>query len=158
MQKNLLNKFLVLAGTALALTACQSCCDDVQEVEVSTKPIPGSPDDFKTNVKDRVFFALNKSNITADQHSTLHAQATWLNAYPQTSATIEGHCDERGTREYNLALGNRRATSVKSGLVKHGVSGERLNTISFGKDKVPFTGPQNEETWAQQRVGITVIN
>lgn len=158
MQKTLFNKMLVLAGTAIALAACNSCCDDTQEVEVTTRPIPGSPDDFKTNVKDRVFFDLNKSNVRADQQATVTEQSNWLKAYPQTSATIEGHCDVRGTREYNLALGNRRATAVKTALVHAGIGADRLNTISFGKDKVPFDGPQDEATWSQQRVGITVIN
>lgn len=156
MRNTILNKMLVLAGVALLTVACQTT-DEVQEVSVSSKPIPGSAEDFKTNVKDRVFFALNRSKVTAAEEATIKQQADWFKMYPQTTATVEGHCDPRGSREYNLALGNKRAHSVKHALGKHGVHGDRLKTISFGKDKPPVQGT-GEGSWAQQRTAITVVN
>lgn len=153
-----MKKLLALAGTALLLVACETSGDkDTQEVNVSQAPIPGSSDDFKTNVKDRVFFALNKSKLTAADVAVLKDQAAWFKMYPQTSAMVEGHADPRGSREYNLALGNRRADAVKKELSKLGVAADRLKTISYGKDKPPVTG-DGESTWAQQRTAITVVN
>lgn len=152
-----MKKLLALAGTALLLVACNTTGDtDVQDVTVSKAPIPGSAGDFKTNVKDRVFFALNKSHPTAADAAVLKDQASWFKMYPQTSADIEGHCDERGSREYNLALGNRRAQAVKNELTKMGVTSDRLKTISFGKDKPPVMG-SGEASWAQQRTAVTVV-
>ncbi|MBX9977105.1 MAG: OmpA family protein [Alphaproteobacteria bacterium] len=149
---------LAMAGTALLLVACESGGDkDVQEVNVSTKAIPGSSEDFKQNVKDRVFFALNKSKVTAAEGATIHAQAAWFKMYPQTTAMVEGHADERGSREYNLALGHRRADAVKKELAKHGVGADRLKTISYGKDKPPVQGT-GEAAWQQQRTAITIVN
>ncbi len=159
MRNIMLNKLVALAGASLLLVACETGGDkDVQEVNVSTKPLPGSSDDFKTNVKDRVFFALNKSKVSAAETATIKAQSDWFKMYPQTTAMIEGHCDPRGSREYNLALGNRRAEAVKKELAKHGVSADRLKTISYGKDKAPVQGPAGEATWAQQRTAVTVVN
>lgn len=151
-----MKKLLALAGTALLLVACETS-QDAQEVNVSKAPIPGSSDDFKTNVKDRVFFALNKSKLNAADVAILKDQAAWFKMYPQTTAVVEGHCDPRGSREYNLALGNRRAESAKKELVKLGVQADRLKTISYGKDKPPVSG-DGEATWAQQRTAITVVN
>lgn len=152
-------KMLALAGTAALLVACETAGDkDVQQVDASKAPIPGSADDFKTNIRDRVFFALNKSSLNANDAAVLKAQADWFKMYPQTTAMVEGHCDPRGSREYNLALGNRRAAAVKGQLVKMGVHSDRLKTISYGKDKPPFMGPAHETTWAQQRTAITVVN
>lgn len=156
--RNIFSKMLALAGTALLLVACETGEKDVQEVNVSTKPIPGSAEDFKTNVKDRVFFALGKSKISAAEVSSVKAQAEWLKMYPQTSVTVEGHCDPRGSRAYNLGLGNRRAAAVKNSLKGHGVDKARIKTISYGKDKPVVEGPAGESTWAQQRVAITVVN
>ena len=153
------NKMLALAGTALLLVACETAGDrDVQDVNASRAPIPGSADDFKTNIKDRVFFALNKSSLNAHDVAVLRAQADWFKMYPQTTGMVEGHCDPRGSREFNLALGNRRAAAVKGELVKLGVHSDRLKTISYGKDKPPFQGAAHETTWAQQRTAITVVN
>lgn len=156
--RNIFGKMLALAGTALLLVACETGEKDVQEVTVSTKPIPGSAEDFKTNVKDRVFFALGKSKISAAESTTIKAQSDWLKTYPQTSVTVEGHCDPRGSRAYNLGLGNHRATAVKHSLQKHGVDKARVKTISYGKDKPVVEGPANETTFAQQRVAVTVVN
>jgi peptidoglycan-associated lipoprotein len=117
---------------------------------------PGSQEDLVANVGDRVFFALDRSTVAADQRPVLDRQAAWLAQYPQVQITLEGHADERGTREYNLALGQRRANSARDVLVAQGVSGSRLNTISYGKDRPAALG-SNEEAWAQNRRAVTVV-
>jgi peptidoglycan-associated lipoprotein len=118
--------------------------------------IPGSAEDFRVNVGDRVFFAYDKSDLNDQDRTTLQKQAAWLQHYPQVILSIEGHCDERGTREYNLALGARRAQSVKDYLVSLGVSGARLDTISYGKER-PICTESNEACWAQNRRGVSTI-
>ena len=117
---------------------------------------PGSVQDFKVNVGDTVHFAYNEYNILDNDKSTLQKQATWLNKYPSVQITIEGHCDERGTREYNLALGARRANSVKEFLASLGVSAGRLQTVSYGKER-PICTASNEDCWAQNRRGVSTI-
>lgn len=124
--------------------------------QVTSSIIPGSAQDFKVNVGDTVHFALNQYNIEDNDKSTLSKQAAWLARYPAVRLTIEGHCDERGTREYNLALGARRANAVKEYLVAQGVSAGRLETVSYGKER-PICTESNEECWAQNRRGVSVI-
>ncbi|MBI3516355.1 MAG: peptidoglycan-associated lipoprotein Pal [Proteobacteria bacterium] len=118
-------------------------------------PVPGSKEDFVANVGDRVFFAFDKSNLSADASRTLERQAAWLRQWSNQRLTIEGHCDERGTREYNLALGERRANAVKDYLVAQGISASRLSTISYGKERPVVLG-SNEAAWAQNRRGVSV--
>jgi peptidoglycan-associated lipoprotein len=118
---------------------------------------PGSREDFIQNVGDRVFFDFDRSDIKAEGQTTLQRQATWLNKYQNVTVTIEGHCDERGTREYNLALGERRANAVKKALVALGIPANRVQTISYGKERPAVVG-SNEAAWAQNRRGVTVIN
>jgi peptidoglycan-associated lipoprotein len=118
--------------------------------------VPGSTEDFRVNVGDRVFFAYDKSDLDDRDRTTLQKQAAWLQRYPQVTLTIEGHCDERGTREYNLALGARRAQAVKDYLVSLGVTGARLDTISYGKER-PVCTESNEACWAQNRRGVSTI-
>lgn len=118
---------------------------------------PGSRQDFVQNVGDRVFFEFDRSDITPEGRATLEKQAEWLKRYQNVTVTVEGHCDDRGTREYNLALGNRRAAAVKRMLVSLGVAGNRIAVISYGKER-PIVVGDNEQAWAQNRVGITVIN
>jgi peptidoglycan-associated lipoprotein len=123
---------------------------------VTSSIIPGSAQDFRVNVGDTVHFALNRYEIENSDKTLLQRQAAWLNKYPTVQITIEGHCDERGTREYNVALGARRANSVKEYLASFGVSLGRIETISYGKER-PVCTESNEECWAQNRRGVTAI-
>ncbi|WP_250312174.1 peptidoglycan-associated lipoprotein Pal [Rickettsia endosymbiont of Oedothorax gibbosus] len=111
--------------------------------------------DFERRAGDRVFFALNKSDISPQAKEQLSKQANWLKSHPNTEATIEGHCDERGTREYNLALGERRADAVLKYLTNLGVR-NKLDTISYGKERPAVLG-DNEAAWAQNRRAVTSI-
>ena len=117
---------------------------------------PGSLQDFKVNVGDTVHFGYNEYNVQDSDKGTLQKQATWLNKYPSVQITVEGHADERGTREYNLALGARRANAVKEYLVSLGVSTSRLQTVSYGKER-PICTESNEDCWAQNRRGVSTI-
>lgn len=114
-------------------------------------------DELKNQVGDRIFFAFNKSDISGESKAVLDRQSAFTKKYPQLTFTIEGHCDERGTREYNLALGERRATSTKNALVALGVQASRLQTISYGKERPAVVG-SNEAAYAQNRRAVTVIN
>ncbi|MCW8088504.1 peptidoglycan-associated lipoprotein Pal [Sabulicella glaciei] len=117
---------------------------------------PGSQEDLVANVGDRVFFDTDRSSIRADQRTVLERQARWLGQYPQVQVMVEGHADERGTREYNLALGQRRANAARDVLVASGASGARVQTISYGKDRPDALG-SSEEAWAQNRRAVTVV-
>jgi peptidoglycan-associated lipoprotein len=117
---------------------------------------PGSQQDLAATAGDRVFFAFDRSDINAEGQQTLERQAAWLQRYPNVVVRIEGHCDERGTREYNLALGERRANAVRNVLIAAGVSPSRISTISYGKER-PIVLGSNEEAWAQNRVAITTV-
>ncbi len=121
-----------------------------------TGPIPGSMQDFIVNVGDRVYFDYDKYSVRSDAEPILLAQAAWLSKYPSVMVRIEGNADERGTREYNLALGGRRANSIKEFLVAHGVSASRIATVSFGKEK-PIDPGTTEEAYAKNRNGHTAI-
>lgn len=118
--------------------------------------VPGSQQDLATNVGDRVFFAYDSSDLAPEATDTLNRQAEWLNRYPNLQITIEGHSDERGTREYNIALGDRRANAVKNYLVSMGVSAARVNTISYGKERPAVVGT-DASSWAQNRRGVTTV-
>ncbi|MXP65867.1 peptidoglycan-associated lipoprotein Pal [Roseomonas sp. M0104] len=117
---------------------------------------PGSQEDLVANVGDRVFFATDSSSVSADQRPTLERQAQWLAQYPQAQVAVEGHADERGTREYNLALGQRRANAARDVLVANGVAGGRISTISYGKDRPAALG-STEDAWAQNRRAVTAV-
>ncbi len=119
--------------------------------------VPGSPEDFNQNVGNTVYFDLDSISLTSDAQSQLQRQAAWLQQYPQRTLTVEGHADERGTREYNLALGERRANSVANYLVALGVNQSRLSVISYGKER-PECSDSNEGCWAQNRRGVTSVN
>jgi peptidoglycan-associated lipoprotein len=119
--------------------------------------VPGSAEDLRVNVGDTVHFDYDKYEILDSDKGVLQRQATWLGKYPSVRVTVEGHCDERGTREYNLALGARRANAVKEYLVSLGVSAGRLETISYGKER-PMCTESSESCYAQNRRGVTTIS
>jgi peptidoglycan-associated lipoprotein len=160
-------KFAALSG-ALLLAACTHKQEAASTAPppapppppaaapVQTGILPGSAQDFKVNVGDTVHFALNQYNIEDSDRGTLSKQAAWLARYPSVRLTIEGHCDERGTREYNLALGARRANAVKEFLVAQGVPADRLETVSYGKER-PVCTESGEDCWSQNRRGVSVI-
>ena len=164
-----LRSLCVLAAAALLLAACKQPNDTSANTgggATSTSAQAGGPaggaakgsrEDFIQNVGDRVYFDFNRSEIKSEGQTVLQRQAAWLKQYASVTVTVEGHCDERGTREYNLALGNRRANAVKNALVAAGVAANRVQIISYGKDRPVVVG-SNEQAWAQNRVGITVIN
>jgi len=114
-------------------------------------------DELKNQVGDRIFFGFDKSDISSEASAILQRQAAFMQKYPNLTFTIEGHCDPRGTREYNLALGERRATATKNALVALGVPASRLQTISYGKERPAVVG-DNDAAYAQDRRAVTVIN
>lgn len=117
---------------------------------------PGSQEDFVASVAaDRIFFDTDRSDVGGDSDATLRSQAAWLARYPRVRATIEGHCDERGTREYNLALGERRANATKNALAALGVDPARMTTISYGKERPDAIG-SDEAAYAKNRRAVTV--
>jgi peptidoglycan-associated lipoprotein len=118
--------------------------------------VPGSQQDLVQNVGDRVLFALDSSTLSAEARQTLDRQAAWLAKYPQVQTQVAGNCDERGTTEYNLALGQRRANAARDYLVARGVSSARLSTISYGKDRPTALG-SDEQSWAQNRNAISSV-
>jgi peptidoglycan-associated lipoprotein len=120
-------------------------------------PVPGTQQDLVVNVGDRVFFGYDQHDLTPEGQRTLEMQAEWMKRYPNVNVTIEGHCDERGTREYNLALGERRAAAVKNYLSALGVPASRVMTISYGKERPAVMG-SNPSAWSQNRRGVTVVN
>lgn len=117
---------------------------------------PGSQEDLVVNVGDRVFFAFDRYDLNETSRATLEKQAAWLEKFPNVTVTIEGHADERGTREYNLGLGERRANAVKDYLMALGISSDRLNTVSYGEER-PVALGSNEAAWAQNRRAVTVV-
>ncbi len=119
-------------------------------------PVPGSQADFVASImSDMVRFDYDKSDIRAEDQAILQSQAQWLMQNPSARVTIEGHCDERGTREYNIALGERRATAAKNYLASLGIDPSRMSTISYGKER-PIAMGSDEESWAQNRRAVTV--
>lgn len=119
-------------------------------------PNPGSQADLVVNVGDRVFFETDSSDLTLSARTTLENQARWLQQYPNLMITVEGHADERGTREYNLALGERRANVARNYLITLGVPSSRITTISFGKERPAVPG-SNSSSWAQNRRSVTKV-
>ncbi len=118
---------------------------------------PGTAQDFVVNVGDRVFFETDSSALTPQSRATLDKQAQWLNQYTRYTFTIEGHADERGTREYNIALGAQRATATRDYLVSRGVAANRMRTISYGKER-PVAVCNDISCWSQNRRAVTVLN
>jgi peptidoglycan-associated lipoprotein len=169
----MLARFLMIFAVMFVVSACESTDDAAMEeqatvgTEQSTAlndiygdgqqgAAPGTQADFVVNVGDRIFFGYDQYDLTQEARDTLGRQATWLNQYSNLRVTVEGHADERGTREYNLALGERRANSVKNYLVALGVDAGRVTTVSYGKERPAVPG-SNETSWAQNRRGVTVV-
>lgn len=129
---------------------------EVMDRTVLDGPTPGTQQDLVVNVGDRVFFGFDRYDMTSEARQILMLQADWLREYPSARVSIEGHCDERGTREYNLALGEKRANSIKSYLIALGIDEARISTISYGKERPAVLG-SNPEAWAQNRRGVTIV-
>ncbi len=119
--------------------------------------VSGSQEDLIVNVGDRVFFGYDSSDLDSDALELLQDQVAWLKQNADVSVTIEGHCDERGTREYNLALGEKRAQAVKNYLIGLGINPDRISTISYGKERPAVVG-SNDGAWAQNRRSVTLVN
>jgi peptidoglycan-associated lipoprotein len=145
-----------LLAMALAAGGCANRQAD-QTQAIAGTAVPGSQQDFVVNVGDRVFFESDSSELTAQSIATLEKQARWLQAYNQYIFTIEGHADERGTREYNIALGARRAQTVRDYLASRGVHANRMRTISYGKER-PVAVCNDISCWSQNRRAVTVLN
>lgn len=150
-----MKKLLSLLGVVALISACSSTNEsgglfggaecDTQEAR-----------DFMTNADDRVFFAYDSSALSDAAKEALNTQVAWLKKNPNVNIIVQGHCDERGTREYNLGLGERRANAVKEYLVLQGVAADRISVISYGKEKPAVSG-NNPTAWAQNRRAVTVV-
>jgi len=161
-------KLFAIAALSAFATACASTPAPVADPipEPSPEPVAqpaqpsgptaGSVDHFVATAGDRVFFGYDRQDLTAEARAVLRAQAAWLNTYRDARITIEGHCDERGTREYNLALGARRANAARDYLISQGVDPSRISTTSYGKER-PTCRESNEQCWAVNRNSTTVI-
>lgn len=123
----------------------------------SSGPTPGSQEDLVATAGDRVFFATDRSTLSPEAQDTLGKQADWLQKYGQVAVQVAGNCDERGTEEYNIALGQRRANSARDFLVAKSVAGSRISTISYGKNRPTATG-SDEEAWSQNRNAMTSVH
>jgi peptidoglycan-associated lipoprotein len=167
-----IRNLLLMSVALVSLAACSSDEDAAVDTSMSglqgdqmaangTAPVngvvPGTQQDLVVNIGDRVFFGYDQSDVASEGQATLARQVAWLKQYPSVSVTIEGHADERGTREYNLALGERRAAAVKSFLLSQGIDASRINTISYGKER-PAVTESTPSGWAQNRRAVTVVN
>ncbi|HEY0424787.1 MAG TPA: peptidoglycan-associated lipoprotein Pal [Rhodopila sp.] len=145
-----------LSAAALAAACTTPAAPPAAPTPVASGIVPGSQEDLVANVGDRVFYDYNMSTLRSDAKGTLDKQATWLAKYGSVNVQIAGNCDERGTEEYNIALGNRRATAASSYLKAQGVAAARMSTISYGKDR-PTAQGSNEQAWAQNRNAVTSV-
>ena len=155
---NMSRSWIALAaalGLALALSACAH--NNPDNLAGGYGGVPGSVQEFNQTVGDRVFFDTDQTDLSPTAQATLDKQAAWLNQYNKYSFTIEGHADERGTREYNFALGERRAQAVHDYLAAKGVSASRMRTISYGKER-PVATCDDISCWSQNRRAVTVLN
>ncbi len=174
-----LSKYLMLFAVIFVVSACTGDDEPVVENqapdsrdEITTGPLdeiynetsidpnapaPGTQADLVVNVGDRIFFGTDRYDLSGEARQVLDAQAAWMNQYPNVNLVIEGHADERGTREYNLALGERRANSVRNYLTALGVSPTRVTTVTFGKERPAVPGA-NEAAWAQNRRSVSKVN
>ncbi|UCI08572.1 peptidoglycan-associated lipoprotein Pal [Mesorhizobium sp. B1-1-8] len=155
------NPAMIALVMALAVTGCASKKTPNSAADLGLNgagaATPGSAQDFTVNIGDRIFFDTDSSSIRADAQTTLSRQAQWLNQYKQYAIVVEGHADERGTREYNLALGARRAAATRDFLVSKGVAASRLKTISYGKER-PVAVCDDISCWSQNRRAVTTLS
>ena len=150
-----LKRILIITLAGLALSACATTSKKSGQMQGDVYTGTDTVEYLATGVKDRVFFATNKSTLTTASRDTLRKQAAFMRKKKDLKFTIEGHADERGTREYNLALGERRANAVKDYLMTYGISGNRLSVISYGKER-PVNSGSNPLAWSQNRRSVTV--
>ena len=145
-------------STSTSSDVSSSSETETTSTESTTASIePGSQEDLIVNVGDRVFFNYDSAELDKDAKELLQDQVAWLKQYSDVSVIIEGHCDERGTREYNLALGEKRAQSVKNYLINLGIAADRVSTISYGKERPAVVG-SSDGAWAQNRRSVTIVN
>ena len=145
------------SGSGSTSTSSDVSSSAESETTESASIEPGSQEDLIVNVGDRVFFNYDSAELDTDAQELLQDQVAWLKQYSDVSVIIEGHCDERGTREYNLALGEKRAQSVKNYLINLGISADRVSKISYGKERPAVVG-SNDGAWAQNRRSVTIVN
>ncbi|HVX79421.1 MAG TPA: peptidoglycan-associated lipoprotein Pal [Bradyrhizobium sp.] len=148
-------KLAAVLAVALSMGACAN--KNLGAGGLANAAVPGSQQDFVVNVGDRVFFDSDQTDLSPQATATLDKQIQWLQAYPRYTFVIEGHADERGTREYNIALGARRAQSVRTYMVSHGINPSRMRTISYGKER-PVAVCNDISCWAQNRRAVTVLD
>lgn len=163
-------KLLAMLSALTMVAACETAPQDSSNIDTTNQignntytggntsgtVRPGTQADLEQNVGDRVFFGYDSSVLTAEGQATLERQAAWLKKYSTINVTVEGHADERGTREYNIALGERRANAAKNYLVSLGVDSSRLNVVSYGKERPAVLG-STEDAYAQNRRAVTVV-
>jgi peptidoglycan-associated lipoprotein len=145
-------RLAVILVAALTLAACAQ-----KDKPLAGNVTPGSAQDFVVNVGDRVFFPVDQTTLTPQARDTLNKQVQWLRLYPNYTVTIEGHADERGTREYNLALSARRAQNTRDYVVSQGINASRIRTVSYGKER-PVAVCDAESCFSQNRRAVTVLN
>ncbi len=154
-------KLAIAFAAALSIAACaktdQTAGTEIGGVGGRGPATPGSTQDFVVNVGDRVFFESDSTDLTSSAVSTLDKQAAWLSRYPRYTFLIEGHADERGTREYNFSLGARRSQVVRDYLASRGIAGSRIRTVSYGKER-PVAVCNDISCWSQNRRAVTVLN
>lgn len=163
-------KYWTIFGALFLVAACTTASEELASAggqgaqarsSVTAQPQDtvrgGTQQDLVVNVGDRIFFDFDKFELRSEARRTLARQADWLRTNPDVTVTVEGHTDERGTREYNIALGERRAVAVKNFLIEQGINATRITTISFGKER-PVAVGSSEVSWSQNRRGVTTIN
>jgi peptidoglycan-associated lipoprotein len=160
-----MRNIIIALATVATLAACASRPEPTPTgptgpttppVTQPSGPTPGSVEDFRVSVGDRVFFGYDRFDLSTEARSVLERQAAWLRRYPNTRVLVAGNCDERGTREYNLALGARRAAAARDFLVSLGIDGGRIESVSYGKER-PLDARANEEAWSVNRNAHTNI-
>ena len=148
--------FVILLAVFVVAACARSEAPEIGQAGAAGAVAPGTPQDFAVNVGDTVYFTVDSSQVTGPAVATLDRQAAWLMQNPQYAITVEGHADERGTREYNIALGARRAAATRAYLVGRGIDANRVRTISYGKER-PVAVCDDESCWSQNRRAVTVL-